>query len=115
MFYQDYTSFDDRSKELSQRHRGESSSSVNRSPGHQCHLCHYRSTTPFNIKKHIRYRHTGEKPFQCSMCGKFFAENSSLQVHLRIHTGEKPFQCSICFTKFTQNISLKKHLKTHHS
>ncbi|RXG68529.1 Protein krueppel [Armadillidium vulgare] len=85
------------------------------SRGHQCPYCEYKSTTPHNIKIHIRIRHTGEKPYACPHCCKRFTNNSTLSVHLRTHTGEKPYSCSFCSQKFTQSSSLKTHLKMIHN
>ena len=40
--------------------------------------------------------HSGDKPYQCSICKKGFSQNSKLRKHLRTHTGDKPYQCAQC-------------------
>nr|XP_023020752.1 zinc finger protein 888-like [Leptinotarsa decemlineata] len=41
---------------------------------------------------------------KCEICLTSFATTSSLKVHVRSHSGEKPFQCTICSKSFTRNI-----------
>uniref|UniRef100_A0A6A7G489 Protein tramtrack, alpha isoform-like n=2 Tax=Hirondellea gigas TaxID=1518452 RepID=A0A6A7G489_9CRUS len=49
----------------------------------------------------------------CPYCGKEFAFASDLRRHTRSHTGEKPYQCSLCPFKTSQRYNLERHKKIH--
>mmetsp|Transcript_16101 Transcript_16101/g.11348 ORF Transcript_16101/g.11348 Transcript_16101/m.11348 type:complete len:123 (-) Transcript_16101:1588-1956(-) len=58
-------------------------------------------------------RHSGERPFKCSLCNLTFMRSSTLKIHMRWHTGEKPYKCEQCGKGFTESGNLKTHMKTH--
>lgn len=79
-----------------------------------CPSCNYTTFYSTNMKRHIMFKHTGEKPFKCNLCDKRFTVKEHLQRHIRTHTGEKPYQCPICLKSFTQKGTLNVHLFSVH-
>lgn len=79
-----------------------------------CPYCQYHSYYTTDVKRHIMFKHTGEKPFKCNVCQKRFTLKSDLKNHSRIHTGEKPFQCPSCLKEFKQKSYLTFHMRTIH-
>ena len=53
--------------------------------------------------------HTGEKLFQCVVCGKSFVWTTNLQRYKMILKKEKLFQCVICGKSFVWTTNLKRH------
>ena len=48
----------------------------------QCPICGKRHRNPCELSYHMR-RHSGERPFTCTLCNKAFYQNSLLRIHLR--------------------------------
>ena len=47
--------------------------------------------------------------------GKRFYSNTKLRRHLLIHTGDKPYECDVCGRRFNQMSSMISHKLVHMS
>nr|CAH7724011.1 unnamed protein product [Callosobruchus chinensis] len=62
------------------------------------------------LKNHMN-RHSGVRPFGCTICDMRFVVRDSLRLHLRTHTGEKPYVCEVCSRGFITGTKLKVKLQ----
>jgi hypothetical protein len=51
--------------------------------------------------------------FNCSECNMKFSNKETLENHKIKHTGDRPYQCGICGINFGQQFALRAHLKSH--
>ncbi|XP_070113254.1 zinc finger protein 449 [Equus caballus] len=79
---------------------------------HQCTHCGKRFANKKLLNGHLKI-HLGELPHKCLECGKGFLRRSDLSRHQRIHTGETPYECPVCNKRFTQGSHLKLHQKAY--
>ncbi|XP_023854115.1 zinc finger protein 25-like [Salvelinus sp. IW2-2015] len=78
-----------------------------------CNDCAKYFVSIANLNLHMKTVHTGEKSHCCHECGKCYAQSGNLNAHMRIHTGEKPYHCNDCGKTFRLGTSLKMHIRTH--
>ncbi|GFU52446.1 zinc finger protein [Nephila pilipes] len=52
---------------------------------------------------------SASQKYRCQFCSKEFTWKAHLQRHFQVHTGEKPFQCEICFRKFANAVRLSRN------
>uniref|UniRef100_H1A5L6 C2H2-type domain-containing protein n=1 Tax=Taeniopygia guttata TaxID=59729 RepID=H1A5L6_TAEGU len=79
---------------------------------YECSECGKKARSTSDLLKHQR-THTGERPFRCPDCGKGFTRNFSLLTHRRIHSRESPFKCPECGRSFSRSSHLTKHQQSH--
>ncbi|XP_032979113.1 zinc finger protein 157-like [Rhinolophus ferrumequinum] len=79
---------------------------------YQCTECGKSYTWKSSLRVHQRTQ-TGEEPYEYNECGKTYFKKSSLRVHQRTHTGEKPYECHECGKDFHCMSHLGEHQRTH--
>ncbi|KAK9720841.1 Zinc finger, C2H2 type [Popillia japonica] len=80
---------------------------------HVCDICGAKFGFNSNLIDHKR-THTGDRPYRCEMCGKGFAQTSTLYLHIRsIHTNERPHICQTCGKGFTKPAEVRRHELVH--
>lgn len=78
-------------------------------PAPTCGACGKKFSYPFQVLRHQKNYHMGERKFTCESCDKTFTSRANLSQHQMTHSSVRPFKCDYCEKSF----KWKKHLKTH--
>lgn len=81
---------------------------------YKCALCEFETDKGYLVKSHLYSVHEQFKKYKCDICNKGFAIFTHFQEHKYFHTGEKPFQCNICGQKFMYTRYLNSHIVQMH-
>ncbi|KAK2820994.1 hypothetical protein Q5P01_023953 [Channa striata] len=73
----------------------------------------FRSTS--EVKRHVLYHHSTDRPFKCGVCEKAFVKMCYLTAHAKVHSGVKPFVCHICGKAFLKLYSMQRHKNLVHT
>ena len=80
-----------------------------------CRLCDAIFPNLRALKGHNK-EHMDRPPYICNVGNCTYTSNdkSTLARHMRTHTGEKPFECTICNFGFTTKANCERHVKNKH-
>lgn len=104
---------------------------------YQCELCDYKFVVQYDLDRHHRIVHLGNKkkgksdnnsgvslsksyPHKCEYCRMFFQTTSGLREHRKRHTKElflmeanRPVECDVCQKKFIKSLIADHKAKAH--
>ena len=81
-----------------------------------CNKCNKQFMQEKNLQKHFKVHCFLVKRYICPYpgCGKKFTALYNQKIHYRIHTGERPYNCSVCGKDYYDRANYKYHIKTAH-
>ncbi|ODM90574.1 Zinc finger and BTB domain-containing protein 24 [Orchesella cincta] len=79
-----------------------------------CNYCGKSFFHKDSLDVHLTIHSSTPRPHICGQCGRAFGSMKDLNRHCRTHTGERPFQCSMCDLKCSRLDNLTRHIGNVH-
>ncbi|XP_050672331.1 zinc finger protein 431-like isoform X2 [Leptidea sinapis] len=104
-----YTSKSHLERHINTAHRSYDADAV-----YSCPMCLKQYANEQNLKRHYKIAHINcSKRYYCNECKLAFKKKHQLSSHMFRHTGIKPFSCSLCPKTFVTITEKKKHVRNH--
>lgn len=82
---------------------------------HKCHVCGKKEYKNLgHLKEHLM-SHDESPRFTCHVCGLKLRSRRGYQKHLLLHSGQKPYQCELCGGRYVTPAQLKYHKRHQHA
>ena len=80
---------------------------------YECPQCDFKSKINTVIHAHRQLHPDG--CILCDVCGKAYADKSTLMKHMQVHDPSRPFACTItgCMWRFKSEVMFRAHLRAH--
>ena len=80
-----------------------------------CDLCSKKFESIFELGKHAKVVHEGDKPYECSFCSFKTGYKQGLINHVSmVHEGKRLYACSVCNYMSYYELQLKEHVLAVH-
>jgi len=83
---------------------------------YQCTECRSRFSRKYDMLRHVRSVHLGERNYPCELCNMAFQQAGHLEAHITVvHLNVRRFVCSECGDRFGNSSNLRSHMIYIHS